>query len=56
MRQPPLCRHHHRVKHLPGWDLHLDPDGTATWTTPHGQTYRTEPPLPDPEPSDFAFT
>jgi hypothetical protein len=41
-----LCRRHHRVKHLPGWDLIQDPDGSGTLTflTPSGQMFRTRPP------------
>lgn len=31
-----LCRHHHRVKHAPGWAYRLDDDGTVTWTSPAG--------------------
>jgi hypothetical protein len=38
------CRRHHRVKHLPGWACAQDPDGTLTFTTPHGRVYRTRPP------------
>ncbi len=41
-----LCEHHHTVRHLPGWDLIQDPDGSGTMTflTPTGQMYRTRPP------------
>jgi hypothetical protein len=39
-----LCRRHHRVKHLSGWTCTQDPDGTLTFTTPHGRVYRTRPP------------
>jgi hypothetical protein len=38
-----LCRHHHRVKHSPGWDVELRPDGVMLWRTPTGATYRSEP-------------
>jgi hypothetical protein len=39
-----LCRHHHRLKtHAPGWQTHLTPDGTLTWTTPTGHTATTTP-------------
>lgn len=38
-----LCRHHHRVKHSPGWSAELAPDGVMTWTTPAGKRFRTEP-------------
>ena len=42
-----LCRHHHRMKHLPGWNLDHQPGGVLDWTTPDGKRYRTEP---DPAP------
>jgi hypothetical protein len=42
-----LCRHHHRMKHLPGWNLDHGPGGVLDWTTPDGKNYRTEP---DPAP------
>lgn len=38
-----LCRRHHRIKQRPGWTVHLDPDGTATWTDPTGHTQVTHP-------------
>lgn len=39
-----LCRRHHRLKtHAPGWSLHMDPDGSASWTTPSGQVLTTDP-------------
>ena len=38
-----LCRHHHRMKHLPGWDLEHRPGGVLDWTTPDGKRHRTEP-------------
>ncbi|HEX5017884.1 MAG TPA: HNH endonuclease signature motif containing protein, partial [Actinomycetes bacterium] len=38
-----LCRRHHRLKHTPGWNVVLHPDGTMTWTTPTGRTYTSEP-------------
>lgn len=38
-----LCRHHHRVKHSPGWSTVLRPDGTLEWTTPGGRRVVTEP-------------
>jgi len=43
-----VCRHHHRLKHLPGWSLDHQPDGVLEWTTPDGRTHRTEP-----EPAPF---
>ena len=42
-----LCRHHHRMKHLPGWNLDHEPGGVLDWTTPDGKHHRTEP---DPAP------
>ncbi|MET0353678.1 MAG: DUF222 domain-containing protein [Plantibacter flavus] len=42
-----LCRHHHRMKHLPGWNLQHAPGGVLDWTTPDGKHHRTEP---DPAP------
>jgi hypothetical protein len=42
-----LCRHHHRMKHLPGWNLSHRPGGVLDWTTPDGKRHRTEP---DPAP------
>lgn len=38
-----VCRHHHRLKHLPGWHLDHHRDGVLSWTTPDGRRYRTEP-------------
>ncbi len=38
-----LCRHHHLLKHSPGWTTELHPDGVMEWTSPAGKTYRTEP-------------
>lgn len=56
----PDCRHHHRIKHLPGWAVARGPDGSTVWTTPSGRRYRTirpvlvpiatEPPTPAPTP------
>jgi hypothetical protein len=42
-----LCRHHHRMKHLPGWNLDHKPGGVLEWTTPDGKRHHTEP---DPAP------
>ena len=43
------CRHHHRLKHEAGWQVHNDPGLPATviWTTPAGLSYTTgaRPPL-----------
>ena len=39
----PKCRHDHRVKQHPRWNVTQNPDGTFTWTTPSGRSYTTEP-------------
>jgi hypothetical protein len=51
-----LCRHHHRVKHSPGWSVRLEADGTMEWTTPGGRRFVTHPwAYDDPSPpSDTA--
>ena len=38
-----LCRRHHRLKQRRRWTYHLDPDGTATWTSPTGKRRMTYP-------------
>ncbi|NHN54420.1 HNH endonuclease [Calidifontibacter sp. DB0510] len=38
-----LCKHHHRVKHESNWSVTMTDDGVCTWTSPHGNTYITEP-------------
>ena len=38
-----LCRHHHRVKHAPGWSVRQEPDGVMVWTTPGGHQVVTRP-------------
>ena len=38
-----LCRAHHELKQLPGWQLTQDQHGNFTWRTPAGLTYRKEP-------------
>ncbi|WP_285041269.1 HNH endonuclease signature motif containing protein [Plantibacter sp. LMC-P-059a] len=40
-----LCRHHHWLKHLPGWNLEHHPGGVLTWTTPDGRRHETRPEL-----------
>jgi hypothetical protein len=40
----PLCRHHHRVKHVTRWDFTADPD--PIWTSPTGITHRANDPPP----------
>ncbi|MEU6696466.1 DUF222 domain-containing protein [Pseudonocardia sp. NPDC046786] len=39
----PLCRSHHRLKHMPGWHVEMRPNGTLVWTTPSGHTYEAQP-------------
>lgn len=39
-----LCRHHHRVKHTPGWTFRLDTDGTLHIATPTGRHVTGPPP------------
>ncbi len=38
-----VCRAHHQLKQLPGWQLTQDAQGYFTWRTPAGLTYRKEP-------------
>jgi Domain of unknown function (DUF222) len=38
-----LCRRHHRLKQLPGWDLTQPEPGTFRWTTPAGLSYSARP-------------
>jgi hypothetical protein len=39
----PKCRHDHRLKQHPRWQVDQLPDGTFRWTTPSGRQYTTEP-------------
>lgn len=39
-----LCRHHHRLKHLAGWQVEQPAPGVLLWTSPAGHRYRTDPP------------
>src|SRR5256885_1919503 len=39
----PKCRHDHRLKQQPRWQVDQLPDGTFRWTTPSGRDYITEP-------------
>ena len=39
----PKCRHDHRLKQDPRWQVDQLPDGTFRWTAPSGRTYTTEP-------------
>lgn len=43
----PLCRHHHRSKHLAPWRLKRDTNDDHLWTSPRGHTYRTRRGPPD---------
>lgn len=38
-----LCRHHHRLKHSPGWTHTLHEDGRTEWTSPTGDVVETFP-------------
>jgi Domain of unknown function (DUF222) len=38
------CRCHHHLLHTPGWQAHLDDDGTLTVTDPCGRYRTTDPP------------
>jgi hypothetical protein len=39
----PLCRAHHILKQLLGWELTQPKPGVFLWTTPAGRTYLVEP-------------
>jgi hypothetical protein len=39
-----VCRRSHIFKHLPGWHVTTDTDGTITWRTPTGHTYQSRAP------------
>jgi hypothetical protein len=43
-----VCRRSHVIKHLPGWKVTTNPDGSITWKTPAGHTYRSKTPSLDP--------
>jgi hypothetical protein len=55
-----LCKKHHRLRHLGGWDGILGPDGTVTWTSPSGRIDITHPDnpmtVPKPRPLPRAST
>ena len=40
----PLCRRHHHVKHSEGFSVVLEADGSYTWTSRFGSTFRTPAP------------
>ncbi|WP_158437761.1 HNH endonuclease signature motif containing protein [Naasia lichenicola] len=50
-----LCRKHHRLRHLGGWNSILDAEGLVTWTSPSGRVDVTHPDnpveLPDQNPT-----
>ena len=37
-----LCRRHHRMKTVGGWDLESFADGSCRWTSPSGKIYEVE--------------
>jgi hypothetical protein len=39
----PPCRHHHRLKQAPGWELTQPGPGTFRWKAPSGRVYYTGP-------------
>ena len=39
----PKCRHHHRLKQDPRWQVEQPTPATINWTTPAGRLYTTEP-------------
>jgi hypothetical protein len=41
-----LCRHHHRLKHEGGFQLHQPEPGHFPWTSPGGRTYDAAPEPP----------
>jgi hypothetical protein len=43
----PPCRHHHRTKQAPGWDLTQVQPGVMRWATPSGRIYETHPTIYD---------
>ena len=38
-----LCRHHHRLKHLAGWQVEQPEPGVLVWTSPAGRRHVTRP-------------
>jgi hypothetical protein len=43
-----LCRRSHLIKHLPGWHVTTQTDGTICWHTPTGHTYQSRAPSHTP--------
>ncbi len=37
----PACRRHHRLKTHRGWTVTAHPDGSTTWTNPHGRHHHS---------------
>jgi hypothetical protein len=51
-----LCRPHHRLKTLAGWDWERDPHtGVLTITSPQGRIYRLAPPTPTSPPWEHSL-
>ena len=46
-----FCSRHHHLKHKPGWQARLEPDGTLHLQEPGGQRHVTYP----PDHPDFRF-
>jgi hypothetical protein len=44
-----LCRRHHRLKTFTDWHYQLHPDGSITWTDPHGTQHHEPPPDAHPD-------
>jgi hypothetical protein len=42
-----ICRFHHKIKHMPGWHVVQDTEGTFTWTSPTGHVFVNRPPPTD---------
>jgi hypothetical protein len=42
VRQPQLCRYHHRVKTHTAWRYRREPDRSLTWTSPLAKQYRVD--------------
>lgn len=45
----PLCRRHHRAKHVGGWSVAQQDDGAYRWTSPTGHHYVVRPPAYPPD-------